>query len=463
MKIVFTDTPLDKAPSGYTRVRITEGKLCRHGADTLELGVGKWADVNRRTFILICRGIIQKAKEQKIKKIAVQLNQSPFPQLSTIPLPELGSLIAQNFEMANFEFNAFKTPPKEGWNVVEEVLVCGATPKDMQAGFKRGQIIGEAVNACRALANTPGGDMTPAILAQAARDAAKGLPVTVEVLGPKEMEALGMGAVLGVAKGSSEEPKFIIVEYKGSNDKPIVLVGKGVTFDSGGLNIKTEGHMYEMHMDMSGGAAVITSVVLAAKLGVKKHVVALVPAVENMSAGNAVRPGDILKSLSGKTIEVIDTDAEGRLILSDALTYAKRLDPAVVLDTATLTGSSLSAVGTRASVLFTRDDALALKISQLGEESGDYVWRLPLWDEYEENVKGTFADLVNLPESASMRKGDAINAAMFLWQFAKELECPWAHLDMAPRMTTIDADKLAKGAAGTPVRLFLRFIEAWPD
>lgn len=303
--------------------------------------------------------------------------------------------------------------------------------------------------------------MTPSILAKAAKTAAKGLPITVKVLGKKEMQKLGMGAVLGVGKGSAEEPKFIIVEYNGSKEKPIVLVGKGVTFDSGGLNIKTEGHMYEMHMDMSGGAAVITAVIAAAKLKLKKHVVALVPAVENMSAGDALRPGDILKSLSGKTIEVIDTDAEGRLILADALTYAKRLNPSVVLDTATLTGSSISALGLRASALFANDDALAKRIETVAEESGDYVWRMPLWEEYEENMKGTFADLVNLPESKAMIKGDVINAATFLFQFAKELKCPWAHIDMAPRMTAIEADKLAKGAAGTPVRLFIKFIESW--
>jgi leucyl aminopeptidase len=240
-----------------------------------------------------------------------------------------------------------------------------------------------------------------------------------------------------------------------------VLVGKGVTFDSGGLNIKTEGHMYEMHMDMSGGASAILTLILAARLKLKKHVIALVPAVENMSASNAVRPGDIITSLSGKTIEVVDTDAEGRLILADALTYAKRYKPAVVVDIATLTGSSLSAVGTRASVLLTKDEALATRMLQLGEESGDYLWRLPLWEEYEENMKGTFADLVNLPESADARKGDVINAATFLFQFAKELDCPWAHLDIAPRMTATPSDKLAKGAAGTPIRLLIRLIETW--
>jgi len=199
----------------------------------------------------------------------------------------------------------------------------------------RGQIIGQAVNACRELSNTPGGRMTPKLLAKAAQDAAKeanksvgaSSKLTVKVLGRKEIEKLGMGGVLGIAGGSEQEPQFIVMEYFGAakGERPTVLVGKGVTFDSGGLNLKPGDHMYEMHMDMSGGAAVIHAVALAAKLGVKANVVGLVPAVENMPGQGAVRPGDILTSMSGKTIEVLNTDAEGRVILADGITYAKKI------------------------------------------------------------------------------------------------------------------------------------------
>jgi leucyl aminopeptidase len=303
--------------------------------------------------------------------------------------------------------------------------------------------------------------MTPSILAKAAKDAVHGLPVTVEILDEKEMARLGMNAVLGIAKGSSEKPTFTIMEYKGGTGKPIVLVGKGVTFDTGGLNLKPSNSIYEMHMDMSGAASVIYSVQLAARLGLKQHVVGLFPAVENMPGASAIHPGDIVKSLSGKTIEVTDTDAEGRVILADALTYAKRFDPSVVIDIATLTGAAHVALGDHASALLTRDDALAEKLSQYGEASGDYVWRLPLWDEYEEKVKGTFADVSNVQLGPASRVGGAIDGGMFLWQFAKELECPWAHIDMAPRMTAAPGDELAKGAAGAPVRLLLHFIEQW--
>jgi leucyl aminopeptidase len=307
--------------------------------------------------------------------------------------------------------------------------------------------------------------MTPKVLAKAAKDAVKGLPVSVKVLGKKEITKEGMGAVLGVAKGSSEDPAFIIMEYKGSKSAPIVLVGKGVTFDSGGLNIKPETGMYEMHMDMAGGASVIHAIALAARLRIKKHIIALVPAVENMPGNNAYRPGDILKSLSGKTIEVLNTDAEGRLILADAITYSKRFKPSVVVDVATLTGAAMSALGLHANALLTRDDALSETLLTLSENTGDYLWRLPLWDEYEENIKSTFADVANLASSGGgpARYGGAQNGGMFLWQFAKELDCPWAHLDIAPRMTTIPNEELAKGASGTPVRLLAAFIETWKN
>ena len=238
-----------------------------------------------------------------------------------------------------------------------------------------------------------------------------------------------------------------------------MLAGKGVTFDSGGLNLKPSNSIYEMHMDMSGAAAAIYTVALAARLGLKKHVIALLPSVENMPGNRAYRPGDVLKSLSGKTIEVLDTDAEGRLILADALTYAKRFNPSVVIDIATLTGAAVAALGLHASALLTRDDALAEKLLEDGEASGDYVWRLPLWNEYEDRVKGEFADLKNVPGGPTSRYGGAIDGGMFLWQFAKELGCPWAHLDIAPRMTSAPGDELAKGAAGASVRLLTRFIE----
>ena len=238
-----------------------------------------------------------------------------------------------------------------------------------------------------------------------------------------------------------------------------MLIGKGVTFDTGGLQVKPGDSMYEMHMDMSGGAAVIHAVALAAKLKIKANIVGLIPAVENSPSGNAVRPGDILKSLSGKTIEILHTDAEGRVILADAITYAKRYYPACVIEVSTLTGAALVALGQQASGLMTPDQKFENLMRELGEKSGDYVWPLPLWEEYEDMVKGTFGDIPNISTAGNSRYGGVIAGGMFLREFAKELKCPWAHLDIAPRMTAAPNEFLAKGAAGVPVRLLLKLIE----
>lgn len=481
MKLAFSETPMEQAPKDFARVRFTEEtrdarRLIREREVAwMELGAGKERDMDRRKFITLCRGVVSAAKQFKTKKIALQFdaNAEPFKTLRArgCAEEELARIAAENLEMANYEFRTFKTKPKEGWSEVEEILVCGESSPATRSAARRGQEIGKGVNACRALANTPGGDMTPRSLANAARNAVKGLPVSVKILGRKEIEKLGMGALLGVAKGSAEEPTFTILEYRGSTSAnsakgsmgPIVLAGKGVTFDSGGLNLKSSQSIYEMHMDMSGAAAVIHAVALAARLKLKTHVVGLIPSVENMPSGASYRPGDVLKSLSGKTIEVLNTDAEGRLILADALTYAKRFKPSVVIDVATLTGAAMVALGLYASGLMTRDDALARTLETLGEESGDYVWRLPLWDEYEPMIQGTFADIANVATGALAKYGGATEGGIFLWQFAKELDAPWAHLDIAPRMTAAQGDELAKGAAGAPVRLLFRFIERWPD
>lgn len=471
MKFTFAKD-IQKAPKEYLRVRLTEEergtkRFVREGSgknavEWLELGAGKPKDMNQRRFVTLCRSIVRAAKEAKHAKIAAQFDHMPqlFKNLQHLSAEQVSEIVGTNFEMANFEFTSFKTKPKEGWREVTDVLACGPSSKAIEAAVKRGQEIGRAVNACRELANTPGGSMTPKGLAKAAKDAVKGLPVKVTTLGKREMEKLGMGALLGVGRGSFHEPTFTIMEYQGGKKsaKPIVLAGKGITFDSGGLNLKPSNSIYEMHMDMSGAASVIHAVALAARLKLPRNIVALIPAAENLPGQDALRPGDILRSLSGKTIEVTDTDAEGRLVLSDALTYAKRFDPAVVIDVATLTGAAHIALGHYATGLMTRDDAFAERLLALGESSGDYLWRLPLWDEYERVLKSEFADLQN--HSTSQGKyGGATNGAIFLWQFAKEFDCPWAHLDIAPRMTAAPGEELAKGAAGAPVRLLFSFLE----
>ncbi len=456
----------EKLPKETVLVRITEASkdtrvlVRENSTEYLELGAGKFNEITKRTFILFIRSIVQTAKHERVKKVAIDVASLRFPTMNSVEEGEFASLIAQNLIMANYEFTSYKTKPKDGFKQVAEVYFLNSADKAFQTGLKKGGTIGNEVNACRELANTPGGDMTPQTLAKAATLAVKGLPVTVRTLGVPEMEKLGMGAILGVGKGSQTPPTFTVLEYQGSAGKPIVLAGKGITFDSGGINLKA-GDGHEMHMDMSGAAAVIHAVALAARLKSKKHVIGLIPAAENMPGGGALRPHDILKSLSGKTIEVINTDAEGRLVLADALTYATRFKPSVVIDVATLTGSALSALGLYASALLTRDEELASTLLTLSETSGDYLWRLPMWDEYEDSVKSDVADVANCVAGPAGRYAGAINGGMFLWQFAQELACPWAHLDIAPRMTSAPGDILAKGAAGEPVRLLYAFIQAW--
>lgn len=429
------------------------------GDKYIAVGMGKKKEMTKMQFIKLCRKMVSLARQHKIKKIAIDFSDFNIAALK-MKDEEVLEIAATNWEMANFEFVTFKTEPDDGWHFVTDIVIHNASDKaSMKNAIKKGQIIGAEVNDCRTLANTPGGSMTPEILAEEAQKAAKGTDINVRILDEEQIENLHMGAMMGVAKGSSAKPRFIIMEYlnAGPNKKPIVLVGKGITFDTGGLNLKPTTGIYEMHMDMSGGAAVIHAICAIARLGLKKNVVALIPAAENMVSGEAYRPGDILHSMSGKTIEVLNTDAEGRLVLADALHYAKtKYDPRVVIDVATLTGASLVALGQRANALFSNNDANLDKFKEWGEETGDRVWPLPLWPEYEADMKGTFADWAN---AGTHRFGGAIQGATFLHQFAKDVN--WVHLDVAPRMTTIPEDILAKGAAGSPVQLLVRAVEKY--
>lgn len=436
----------------------SEVVLRENGAREIRIKSGKAKDMTGRKLIKLIRQVIASAKSVKAKSISLYFNDFVFPKVN-ISKEELAEMMAVNFMMANFAHIKHKTPPKNGWPFVEKIYIKNAENKKIQSAFKKGVVIGEGVNFCRELCNTPGGDMTPTILAGSIVKAAKGTGIKAlksRVLSEPEIKQLKMGAILGVSRGSDERPKFIILDYKGGRkgEKPVILVGKGVTFDTGGLNLKPEGGILDMHLDMSGGAAVASAVIIAAKLKVKKNIVALIPAVENMPSGSSYRPGDVLKSMSGKTIEVLNTDAEGRVILADALTYAERYKPEVVIDVATLTGAALVALGQRCSALFTHDDKLADKMVELGERTGDLLWRMPLWEEYESEIKGSFGDWANLGKT---RYGGAITAASFLHQFAKNYK--WAHIDIAPRMVAIEDDLLSKGAIGSPVRMLVRFLE----
>ncbi len=426
------------------------------GTSTLTFVIGERGKMTRRRLMLLARRVVREALAKKYGELVLDYRQFHFPHLK-ITSEDLTELLSVNFLMAEFSFREFLTEPKEGFPKIKTIFLTNASGKDAKAGIAHGMIIGEEVNRSRHIATMPGGEMTPEILARHARASVKGLPVKVTVLDEKKMTQLGMGGILGVGMGSEARPRFIIMEYFGAkkDDQPTVLVGKGVTFDTGGINLKPSDSILGMNMDMSGGAAVIHALAAAARLKLKKNIVVLVPAVENMASGSSYRPGDILRSMSGKTIEVLNTDAEGRIILADALIYAKRYEPSLVVDVATLTGAAMVALGERATALFTEDEKLELRLRHLGEESGDHVWPMPLWDEYDEEVKGTFGDVANLGRT---RYGGAITAAVFLKQFVDKAY-PWVHLDIAPRMTTLPDEFLSKGSAGAPVRLLVKVLE----
>jgi len=438
--------------------KIIEGRLILQGKNkTLEIMLLPKEKLNWRQATLIPRQIIFFAKKNGIKKITLDWDKIKALKLGIDK--DVAEAFATNFEMANYEFVKYKAIPKEGWNFVTEIQIAANSAKDIKGAVVKGQLIGQETNACRDLSNITGGDMTPTYLVAAIKKAIQGTKIKLKVLEEAEMKKLGMNLVLGVGRGSKEKSKFIILEYVGKQDKnPIVLVGKGVTYDSGGLDLKPGSSMTEMSMDMSGGSAVAHAVIAAAKLKIKKRIIGLIPAVENMPSGESFRPGDIIKSMSGKTVEIQSTDAEGRLVLADANTYAERYDPSLVLNVATLTGAASVALGERASAIFTRDEKFQNFLRQLGEESGDYVWPLPMWDEYEAELKGTMGDICNIRNQGNTRDGGTILGAMFIYQFGKKFPM-WAHIDIVPKMTPVFDEFLAKGAAGAPVRLLVKLLE----
>ena len=323
--------------------------------------------------------------------------------------------------------------------------------KAADEGLQRGAAIAEGVALARELANRPGNHCTPTMLAAEARKMAKAQGLKIEVLDKKQIEAAGMGSFLAVAQGSDEPPRFIVMHYHGAAkaDAPLVLVGKGITFDSGGISLKPGGEMDEMKFDMGGAASVLGTMLAVAQLKPKLNLVGVIAACENMPSGRALKPGDVITSLSGQTIEVLNTDAEGRLILCDALTYVERFKPAAVVDIATLTGACVVALGAVRSGMFSTDDALAADLLAAGDAALDTCWRLPTDDEYDEGLKSNFADVANI----GGRAGGAITAAMFLKRFTAKLR--WAHLDIAGTAWKSGA---AKGATGRPVGLLTHWV-----
>ena len=367
---------------------------------------------------------------------------------------------AEGGVLAAWRFDEMKTVADEDQTGSVSELVVMVEPEVLEAagrGASAGETIGRAANFARTLQSRPGNVATPTHLAdEAARMAGeRGLGVTI--MGPAEIGEEHMHALLAVARGSDQEPRLIVLRHDGGADgeAPLVLVGKGLTFDAGGISIKPAKGMEEMIFDMSGGAAVIGAMQAIAELGVPLNVVGIVPSSENLINGSALKPGDIIGSREGKTIEVVNTDAEGRLILADALSYAQTFEPAAVVDCATLTGSVVIALGHHAAAVLGTDDELVEQLQEAGESSGERCWPLPLWDEFRRQLDSKVADLVNV----GGRSGGTITAACFLREFTGS--CKWAHLDIAG--TAYGEGKLSyqrKGAAGFPTRLLVEWVRS---
>ena len=326
----------------------------------------------------------------------------------------------------------------------------------IRRGAKIGEQIAAATSLARDLCNHPGNKATPTFLARTARGISRKYGLSCRVIDEAGMKRLGMGALLGVSAGSAEPARFIIMEHrKKAGSRPLVFVGKGVTFDSGGISIKPSGGMEDMKFDMSGAAAVIGAMQAVAALDLPAHVVGLVPATENLLDGKSVKPGDVLETMSGKTIEIVNTDAEGRLILADALTYAARYNPAAIVDLATLTGACVIALGHQAIGMMTNDDKLASRVSASGEQTGERVWQLPLWEEYSEQIRSSIADMKN----SGGRPAGSITAAALLAEF---VNCPWVHLDIAGTAWASKARPyVTRGGVGVGVRLLTELARGW--
>jgi leucyl aminopeptidase len=416
------------------------------------MGLGARQEFNRKAWRRAVEGSMGALTRTRITRAAMAL---PRPDAKELPDYEFARAVAQMASNALYRTNDLKTGKKPKPNVLESVVVGpvrGAGAAAARRGLAHGAAIGIATRLQRDLGNLPANVCTPTYIGEQAREIAKKYSsVKVQVLDEAAIRKEKMGCLLAVTQGSDQPPRFIVLEHRGgkTGKAPVVLVGKGITFDTGGISLKDPPTMDEMKYDMSGAAAVLSSITLAAELRLPLHVVGLVASCENMPSGRAVKPGDIVTSASGQTVEILNTDAEGRLVLSDALNYARRFKPAAVIDIATLTGACVVALGSHHSGLMSNDDALARELLAAGVRTDDRAWQLPLTEEYAEQLKSNFADMANI----GGREGGAITAAAFLAKFAKDLK--WAHLDVAG--TAYQGGK-QKGSTGRPVPLLADFL-----
>ena len=416
------------------------------------VGLGKKDELSPAAYRKVLNAAAKAVRDSHAKQAVSALHEAE------VEGRDLGWNVRQfieSMESSLYRFTELKSesPNHKPRLAMLQFLVHGDAAIDQaQTAIDQGQAIAKGVHLARDLANLPGNVCTPTHLAEEAERVGKRYKkLKVKVLGEKDIEELGMGAFSSVSRGSEQPARFIVMEYSGasSKTKPYVLVGKGLTFDAGGISIKPSANMDEMKYDMCGGASVIGAIAAVAELKLPLNIVGLIPASENLPSGAANKPGDIVKSMAGITIEILNTDAEGRLLLCDALSYAKRYEPEAVIDVATLTGACVVALGRHPSGLWSNNESLASAVSSAGETSLDRVWRMPLWDEYQDQLKSNFADLANIggPD------GGSVTAACFLSRFAKDY--PWAHIDIAGTAWKSGAEK---GATGRPVPLLVQYL-----
>ncbi len=419
----------------------------------LLVGMGKPGEVTR--------GSIRRAAAVAAKRArALGANQLAFAVAAEarngVPARDLGQAVVEGAAQGAWAFTELKAAPEEPKPEVESVaVVCDAADaNDAAAGQKIGEAVAAGHRLARYLQMQPGNVCTPSYLAEQAQKLAEAYDFSVTVLDRAAMQREGLGALLAVAQGTQQEPRFIVLEYHGAGDAaPVALVGKGVTFDSGGISIKPAQSMEDMKFDMSGAAAVLGTFEVLGRLKPQINVVGIIPSTENLPSGTAIKPGDVIKSHFGKTIEIVNTDAEGRLILCDALSYVRRFKPAAVLDVATLTGAVVVALGHAAIGVMGNDEALLAEVREAGERAGERCWPLPLWEEYRELLKSEIADVKN----SAGRGAGSIAGGWFLREFVNGF--PWVHLDIAgTAYTDSEAPHLAKGPTAVGVRLFTEFI-----
>jgi len=424
------------------------GTLCDR---VLLVGLGKEKEFREKEFCQAIRIAVKTLNETGSFDGTVFLTETQVRKRSVAWRIRQATIVAQE---AIYRFDQFKSKKDEVRRPLRKLTFAVERRSELapaEEALQQGLAIAEGMALAKNLGNRPGNVCTPAHLAETAMSMAEAHSLQCQVLERADMEALGMGSLLSVAKGSHLPPKLIVLQHKGgqADDKPVVLVGKGITFDTGGISLKPGPEMDEMKFDMCGAASVLGAIKAAAVMKLPINLTVVVPAAENMPGGAASKPGDIVTSMSGQTIEILNTDAEGRLILCDALTYVERFEPDTVIDVATLTGACVIALGHVASGLFANKDSLARDLLDAGEEANDRAWQMPLWEDYQEQLKSNFADMGNI----GGRAAGAVTAACFLSRFTKKFD--WAHLDIAGTAWKSGGDK---GATGRPVPLLTHYL-----